>query len=46
MTFLTFRSNRTQSAGIAMLVGCLLAGSLGVAQAVTPANDVPTVVVS
>ena len=46
MTYPTFPSNRTKSAGIAMLVGCLLAGSLGVAQAVTPANDVPTVVVS
>ena len=46
MTYPTFPSNRTKSAGIAMLVGCLLAGSLGVAQAVTPANDVPMVVVS
>jgi UrcA family protein len=46
MTYPTFPSNHTKSAGIAMLVGCLLAGSLGVAQAVTPANDVPTVVVS
>jgi UrcA family protein len=46
MTYPTFQSNRTKTAGIAMLVGCLLAGSLGVAQAATPANDVPTVVVS
>jgi UrcA family protein len=46
MTYPNFQSNRAKSAGIAMLVGCLLAGSLGVVQAVTPANDVPTVVVS
>jgi len=46
MTSATFESNRNRTGRIAMLVGCLLAGSLGVAQAVTPANDVPTVVVS
>jgi UrcA family protein len=46
MTFATLQSNRNKTAGLTMLVGCLLAGSLGVAQAATPAADVPTVVVS
>ena len=46
MTFATFQSNRNKTGRIAMLVGCLLAGSLGVAQAATPSEDVPTVVVS
>ena len=46
MTFVTFQSTHNKTARIAMLLGCLLAGSLGVAQAATPANDVPTVVVS
>jgi UrcA family protein len=46
MTFATLQSNRNKTGRIAMLVGCLLAGSLGVAQAATPAADVPTVVVS
>jgi UrcA family protein len=46
MTFVTFQSARNKTGRIAMLVGCLLAGSLGVAQAAAPAADVPTVVVS
>jgi UrcA family protein len=46
MTFVTFPSTRNKTARIAMLVGCLLAGSLGVAQAATPADDAPKVVVS
>jgi UrcA family protein len=46
MTFATFQSNRNKSGRIAMLVGCLLAGSLGVARAATPSEAVPTVVVS
>jgi UrcA family protein len=46
MTFAPFESNRNKTGRIAMLVGCLLAGSLGVAQAATPADEVPKVVVS
>jgi UrcA family protein len=46
MTFVTFQSTHNKTARIAMLLGCLLAGSLGVAQAAAPANDVPSVVVS
>jgi UrcA family protein len=46
MNFATCHSNRNKTGRIAMLVGCLLAGSLGVAQAATPSEDVPTVVVS
>jgi UrcA family protein len=46
MTSATFESNRNRTGRIAMLVGCLLAGSLGVAQAATPADEVPKVVVS
>ena len=46
MNFATCHSNRNKTGRIAVLVGCLLAGSLGVAQAATPANDVPKVVVS
>jgi UrcA family protein len=46
MTFVTFQPTRNKTARIAMLLGCLLAGSLGVAQAAAPAADVPTVVVS
>ena len=46
MTCATFESNRNKSGRVAMLVGCLLAGSLGVAQAATPAGEVPKVVVS
>jgi UrcA family protein len=46
MTRAPFESNRNKTGRIAMLVGCLLAGSLGVAQAATPADEVPKVVVS
>ena len=46
MTFVTFQSTLNKTARIAMLLGCVLAGSLGVAQAAAPADDVPTVVVS
>jgi UrcA family protein len=46
MTFVTFQSTHNKTARIAMLLGCLLAGSLGVAQAAVPADEVPTVVVS
>jgi UrcA family protein len=46
MTCAPFDSNRNKTGRIAMLVGCLLAGSLGVAQAATPADEVPQVVVS
>jgi UrcA family protein len=46
MNCATFESNRNKTGRIAMLVGCLLAGSLGVAQAATPADEVPKVVVS
>jgi UrcA family protein len=46
MTFVTYQSTHNKTARIAMLLGCLLAGSLGVAQAAAPANDVPSVVVS
>jgi UrcA family protein len=46
MTRATFESNRNKTGRIAMLIGCLLAGSLGVAQAATPADEVPKVVVS
>jgi UrcA family protein len=46
MTRAPFESNRNKTVRIAMLVGCLLAGSFGVAQAATPADDVPKVVVS
>jgi UrcA family protein len=46
MTFAPFESNRNKTGRIAMLVGCLLAGSLGVSQAATPDDEVPKVVVS
>ncbi len=47
MTLVTFKSNDNKTGRIAMLVGCLLAGSFGVAQAATPADEeVPTVVVA
>jgi len=46
MTSATFVSNRNKTPRIAMLVGCLLAGALGVAQAATPSADIPRVVVS
>jgi UrcA family protein len=45
MTSATFESNRNRTGRIAMLVGCLLAGSLGVAQA-APDSEPPSVVVS
>jgi UrcA family protein len=46
MTSATFESNRNRTGRIAMLVGCLLAGSLGVVQAATPDSELPSVVVS
>ena len=46
MTSATFESNRNRTGRIAVLVGCLLAGSLGVAQAVTPIGEPAAVVVS
>jgi UrcA family protein len=46
MTSATFESNRNRTGRIAMLVGCLLAGSLGVAQAATAYGETPAVVVS
>ena len=46
MTCAPFEFNQNKTGRIAMLVGCLLAGSLGVAQAATPADEVPKVVVS
>jgi UrcA family protein len=46
MTFATIESNRNNTGRIAMLVGCLLAGSFGVAQAAAPTDEVPTAVVS
>jgi UrcA family protein len=46
MTFAPFESNRNKTGRVAMLVGCLLAGSLGVTQAATPAGEVPKIVVS
>ena len=46
MTCAPFDSNRNKTGRIAMLIGCLLAGSLGVAQAATPDDEVPKVVVS
>ena len=46
MTFVTFQSTHNKTARIAMLLGCLLAGSFGVAQAAAPADEVPRVVVS
>jgi UrcA family protein len=42
----TFASPRNRTGRIAVLVGCLLAGSLGVAQAVTPIGEPAAVVVS
>jgi UrcA family protein len=46
MTSATFESNRNRTGRIAMLVGGLLAGSLGVAQAATGYGEPPAVVVS
>jgi UrcA family protein len=45
MNFATIKSNRVALGRIAMLVGCLLVGSVGAAQAATPVPAVPTVVV-
>ena len=46
MNFATVKSNRVVIGRIAVLVGCLLAGSVGAAQAATSEDAVPTVVVS
>ncbi len=46
MTSATLESNRNRARRIAMLVGGLLAGSLGVAQAATAYGEPPSVVVS
>jgi UrcA family protein len=46
MNFATVKSNRAVIGRIAVLVGCLLAGSVGAAQAATSEDAVPTVVVS
>jgi UrcA family protein len=46
MTSATFESNRNRTGRIAMLVGCVLAGSLGVSQAATAFGEPPAVVVS
>jgi UrcA family protein len=45
MTAATVTANRTNIGRIAVLAACMLAGSLGVAAAAAPADDVPTVVV-
>jgi UrcA family protein len=45
MKFVTVKSNRVVVGRIAVLVGCLLAGSVGAAQAATSTDAVPTVVV-
>jgi UrcA family protein len=45
MKFATVKSNRVVIGRIAMLMGCVLAGSVGAAQAATPDDAVPTVVV-
>jgi UrcA family protein len=45
MKFVTVKSNRVVIGRIAVLVGCLLAGSVGAAQAATSTDAVPTVVV-
>jgi UrcA family protein len=46
MTSATVNSNRSTGHFAVLAAACLLTGSLGVAQASTPANDVPSVVVS
>ncbi len=46
MTAVTVNSNRSSLGRVAVLAACLLAGSLGVAGAATPANEAPSVVVS
>jgi hypothetical protein len=45
MNFATVKSNRVVIGRIAVLVGCLFAGSVGAAQAATSEDAVPTVVV-
>jgi UrcA family protein len=45
MTAATVTASRTNKGRIAVLAACVLAGSLGVAQAAAPLDDVPTVVV-
>jgi UrcA family protein len=45
MNFATNHPNLTRVARTAVLVGCSLAGALGVAQAATPTSEVPTIVV-
>jgi len=45
MNFATVKSNRVVIGRIAVLVGCLLAGSVGAAQAATSTDAVPTIVV-
>jgi UrcA family protein len=45
MKFVTVKSNRVVIGRIAVLVGCLLAGSVGAAQAATSEDAVPTIVV-
>ncbi|MGH8210465.1 MAG: UrcA family protein [Steroidobacteraceae bacterium] len=46
MTVVTFNSTLTLLGRAAVLAGLLLTGSLGVAQAAAPADDVPSVVVA
>jgi UrcA family protein len=45
MNFASVKSNRVVVGRIAVLVGCLLAGTVGAAQAATSDDAVPTVVV-
>ncbi len=45
MNFATVKPNLTRVARTMLLAGCALAGSLGVAQATTTGDDVPTMVV-
>jgi UrcA family protein len=45
MNFATVKSNRVVIGRIAVLMGCLIAGSVGAAQAATSTDAVPTVVV-
>jgi UrcA family protein len=45
MNFATAKSNGVVIGRVAVLVGCLLAGSVGAAQAATSTDEVPSVVV-
>lgn len=45
MNFASVKSNRVVVGRIAVLVGCLLAGTVGAAQAATSDDAVPTIVV-